>query len=379
MLHASSPAAKFWSPAVVVLAVCSLALVFIGLSGIQRGDELEGGHYVSRQVVWLFMGCLAAVVAWSFPYRWLRPLSYPGYVLVIGLLVLVFVFPARNGARRWIPLGPLSIQPSELAKIAVILALGEYLMFRKNHRTLPGLIPPFVMAMLPVLLILKEPDLGTALLFFPVLYAMLYIAGAKRRHLLATALAGLAMLPVLWMCMSSEQKSRITAVFQQRDGGTPESGDGYHLFQSKQMLALGGAFGSQFSGDAVDDPAAYLLPAGRTDFVYCLVGERWGLPGTLGTLLIFSCFVAAGLQVAGRTRDPFGRLLATGIVTVMTAQVLINTSMTVGLTPITGLTLPLMSYGGSSLVTTFFCIGLLLNVARSPGFDVAGQPFQFHD
>jgi len=364
---------------VIAVAFCSLLLVLLGLSGIQRGDQLEGGAFVPRQIVWIVAGVMSAAVAWMLPYKRLQGISYPFYSVALCLLVLVFFFPPKNGARRWIPLGPISIQPSELAKIALILALGQYLMFRKNHRTVQGLIPPFLMTAIPVLLILKEPDLGTALLFFPVLYAMLFVAGAKRRHLFATLAAGALMLPVLWGVMSAEQKSRVTAVFQQSDGGKPDTGDGYHLYQSKQLLALGGVWGSEWNGPALEDSAAYRLPAGRTDFVYCLIGERWGLFGTLGLQLVFTGLMLSGMLVAARTRDPFGRLIATGIVAILTAQVLINTSMTVGLAPITGLTLPLVSYGGSSFVTTAFCVGLLLNVASDPGFDVAGQPFEFTD
>lgn len=362
-----------------MLVICPLLLIWLGLSGIQRGDELEGGSYVSRQVVWLVVGGLLGTAVTFVPYRWWKPWGYPFYAVVFLLLILVFAFPPKNGARRWIPVGPISIQPSELAKLALILSLGHYLMFRKNHRTLLGLIPPFLMTALPVLLILREPDLGTALLFFPVLYAMLFVAGAKRWHLIATVLAGVALLPVLWSVMSAEQKSRVTAVFQQTDGGKPETGDGYHLYQSKQLLALGGVWGSEMNGMPVDDLAAYRLPAGRTDFVFSLIGERWGLWGTLGLLIVFSCFVMAGMTVAATTRDPFGRLVATGIIAILTAQVLINTAMTVGLAPITGLTLPLVSYGGSSLVTTAVSLGVLFNIAISPTFDVAGQPFQFTD
>lgn len=361
----------------IMLVICPLLLIWLGLSGIQRGDELEGGSYVSRQVVWLVVGGLLGTAVTFVPYRWWKPWGYPFYAVVFLLLILVFAFPPKNGARRWIPVGPISIQPSELAKLALILSLGHYLMFRKNHRTLLGLIPPFLMTALPVLLILREPDLGTALLFFPVLYAMLFVAGAKRWHLIATVLAGVALLPVLWSVMSAEQKSRVTAVFQQTDGGKPETGDGYHLYQSKQLLALGGVWGSEMNGMPVDDLAAYRLPAGRTDFVFSLIGERWGLWGTLGLLIVFSCFVMAGMTVAATTRDPFGRLVATGIIAILTAQVLINTAMTVGLAPITGLTLPLVSYGGSSLVTTAVSLGVLFNIAISPTFDVAGQPFQF--
>ncbi|WP_437226237.1 FtsW/RodA/SpoVE family cell cycle protein [Planctomicrobium sp. SH661] len=361
-----------------IVLTAMLSIIWLGISGIARGDELEGGsQFASRQVVWLALGSIVATVTAMIPYQRFRGISYPFYALTLVLLVAVYFYPARFGARRWIFVGPISIQPSELAKLSFILVMSEYLMFRKNHRTWIGLIPPFVMTLLPVLLILKEPDLGTALLFFPVLFAMLYTAGARRWHLGLTVLAGVAVSPVVWTNMSAEQKSRVTAVFLQRDGEAPDMEDGYHLHQSKQMLALGGAWGSEWNGASVEASQAYRLPAGRTDFVYCLVGERWGLAGTLGTLFLFSLLFAGGLQVAAMTRDPFGRLLATGIVSILAAQVMINTAMTVGLAPVTGITLPLMSYGGSSLITTGLSMGVLLNIALSPGFDVAGQPFQF--
>jgi len=361
------------------ILITTLLIIWLGLTGIARGDDLDfGGQFAQRQVLWLAIGSIVATLAWMVPYQRMKGLSYPFYAISILMLLAVYFYPPRYGARRWIFVGPISIQPSEIAKVAFIFALSEYLMFRRNHRTLIGLIPPFLMTILPVLIILKEPDLGTSLLFFPVLFGILFTAGARRWHLLTTILAGIAISPVVWWNMSAEQKSRVTAVFLQQDGTATDMGDGYHLHQSKQMLALGGIWGSEFDGEAVTDPHAYRLPAGRTDFVFCLVGERWGLAGTLGTLTLFAIFILSGLHLAASTRDPFGRLVSTGIVMMFAAQVIINTAMTVGLAPVTGLTLPLMSYGGSSLVTMGFCIGLLMNIAHSPGFDVAGQPFQFN-
>lgn len=363
----------------VIIPAIALVLVMIGYAGIARGDELSGGSLAPRQVMWLYFGVSGFLAAVVIPYRHLREWAFPALLCVLGLLIAVYFFPPRNGARRWIPLGLMSLQPSELAKLAYVLALSRYLMYRDNHRTLPGLMVPFAMTCVPVVLILREPDLGTSLLFFPVLFALLFAAGARFRHLAATLLAGIALLPVLWSVMSVEQKSRVTAVFLQRDGGEPQTGDGYHLWQSKQMLALGGPWGSSRAGMPVEDPAAYRLPAGRTDFVFCLVGERWGILGTLGVLALFGALCVSGLQVAACTRDPFGRLVATGITSMLATQVLINTAMTVGLAPITGLTLPLLSYGGSSLVSTCLGIGLLTNIALRRGFDVTGQPFHFPD
>jgi cell division protein FtsW (lipid II flippase) len=360
------------------IVACALALIGVGLSGIARGDVLAGqGAYVARQSVWIALAVPVLFAATVVPYRVMRRAAWPLFGLSLALLVVVYFMPARNGAHSWIPLGPVTFQPSELAKLAFILALADYLMYRRNYRRLSGLLAPFLVALVPVGLILREPDLGTALVFAPVLFAMLFAAGARPRHLALLVLVGVVLLPVLWRGMNAEQKSRVVSLVNQADGGPVPRGDGYHLHQSKQVLSLGGAWGSELSGVPVADPLAYHLPAARTDFVFCLVGERWGFAGCLATLGLYLGLFAGGLRIAARTREPFGRLLAVGIVAQLAAQVVINVGMTVGLMPITGLTLPLMSYGGSSLVATGFAVGLLLNVGLRPGYEIHAEPFRF--
>jgi rod shape-determining protein RodA len=363
-------------PAVIVLA--ALALIVVGLSAIARGDELYNlGEFAPRQQLWAAMGAVVFLVASVWPYQRLRWISYPIYGVCLLLLVLVFFMPAKNYSHRWIPLGLMDFQPSEIAKLAFIAALARYLMNRESFRTWRGLVIPFLMALIPIALILKEPDLGTALLFLPVLFAMLFAAGAKARHLAAVAMLGVLASPLLWMEMSAEQKSRIVSVFTQKTGGEAPRGDGYHLHQSKTVLALGGIFGSEMTGMPIQSRRVYHLPESRTDFVFCLVGERWGLLGCLTVLILYCVLFARGLLIAGKTRDPYGRLLAVGIVALIGSQVLINTAMTIGLLPITGMTLPLMSYGGSSLLTMCLALGLLVNIAMRPMTDAVGEPFQF--
>ncbi|MBQ15658.1 MAG: cell cycle protein [Planctomycetaceae bacterium] len=353
-------------------------LVTVGLSGIARGDQLAGsGHYFTRQLIWIGLAVPALVTAAWIPYRSLKPAAYLLFAGSLLLLLVVFLMPAHHGARRWIPLGVFDVQPSELAKLAFILALSHYLMYRRNYRRLLGLITPFVLTLVPLVLVLREPDLGTSLLFLPVLFAMLFAAGARPRHLALLGVLGMAVTPVLWMGMNVEQQSRIVSLFTQSDHGPAPRGDGYHLFQSKRMLALGGTWGSELAGMSSDDPAAYHLPAGRTDFVFCLIGERWGLGGCLLTLVVYAVLLIKGLAIAASTREPFGRLLATGVVTLLAAQAIINTGMTVGLMPITGMPLPLVSYGGSSLVATAIALGLLVNVAIRPGYEITAEPFRF--
>lgn len=360
------------------ILVCAAALMAVGLTGIARGDELAGGgNHFARQLVWVMLSIPVCLLATVVPYRRLKGVAWPLYGLSLLLLVVVYFMPSRHGSHRWIPLGFADVQPSELAKLAYIMTLAHYLMYRSNYRRWSGLVAPFFLTVIPVLLILREPDLGTSMLFFPVLFAMLFAAGAKWRYLLIVVVLGTATLPGLWTVMSAEQKSRVTTIFTQQDGGVRPKGDGYHLHQSKQMLALGGVWGSAALGTAVDDPLAYHLPASRTDFIFCLVGERWGLLGALGVLLLYLVLFGKGLQIANATQEPFGRLLAVGIVALLAAQLVINTGMTVGLMPITGLTLPLMSYGGSSLLTIAFALGLLMNVGLRPGYEVTGEPFRF--
>jgi rod shape determining protein RodA len=359
---------------------CACALCLMGLAAIGRGDELAGGGQLwGRQLEWILLAACALFAATLPHYRLLRHVCYPVFFGCLLLLAAVFLTQSRNGAQRWIPLGPIAFQPSELTKLAFIVALAAYLVHQRSYREIKGLLVPFVIALVPMGLILREPDLGTSLIFLPVLLAMLFAAGARVRHLVFVVLLALPVLPLMWVGMSAEQKSRIVTLFVQHDGGPAPTGDGYHLHQSKQVLALGGVRGSQFSGPMIDDPQAYHLPASRTDFVYCLVGERWGLIGGIATLLIYLALFAAGLRIAARTREPFGRLLAVGVVTLIAAQTVINTAMTVGLMPVTGITLPLISHGGSSLVTTAVALGLLLNVALRPGYEVAGEPFRFAD
>ena len=357
---------------------CAVTLVALGLTGIARADELnDGPDLFSKQVTWVLMSLPVLVAALAVPYRFWKPIGYWLFAASLPLLVVVLFMAKRGGARCWIPLGFFDLQPSELVKLTFILALAQYLMYRENHRRLTGLTAPFLITLVPLGLILIEPDLGSAMLFVPVLFAMLFAAGARPRHLLCVALLGVALSPVFWMKMSVEQKSRVTALFSQVDGGPNPGGDRWHQHQSKLVMSLGGVWGSEASGMPLDDPDAYRLFAAQTDFVFCMVGERWGLVGGLLTLAAYLALFAFGLKIAGATREPFGRLVAVGIVTLLATQTVINTGMTVGLLPVVGITLPLMSYGGSSLLTTAIALGLLLNVGMRPGYEMTPDPFRF--
>lgn len=354
-------------------------LLVLGCAAIARSDELAGisRGFARQQWVWAGLAMAAAVLVSRINYRVLIHWSYPLFGLSVLLLLVVYACPVINGAHRWIRLGPVGIQPSELAKLAFVVALARWLMYRENYRRLAGLATPLLLAVIPVVLILKEPDLGTAMVFMPVLFGMLWVAGARRADLAKGVILGLALIPILWTQMSREQRSRVTALWEQTGPGQQPTEDGYHLHQSKRMLTLGGWWGSALAGAACDDPGACRLPESHCDFIFPVVCERFGLVGAGGVLLLYALLVWRILGVAAATREPFGRLVATGMGAILGVQVLINTGMTVGLLPITGLTLPLLSYGGSALVSTGIALGLVMSIAMRPGYEVAPEPFRF--
>ncbi len=347
-------------------------------------------------------------------YRLLGPLSYWLYGLIIVLLMILLIekfipmpsfwreiVPVVNGSRRWMRVATIQIQPSEFCKIAYILALSWYLRYRSNYRELKGLIGPFALTLLAMLLILLEPDLGTVMLMMPILFAMLFAAGAKRIHLIAIILLGLAASPLLWISMHSYQRIRIASVLLQNDaifaraqqnpklakllaGGSANLNQwrrdkGYHLNHSKQAIASGGLVGFGFAKGPYLDQGRLHLPEAHNDFIFAIIAHQWGLLGCLCVLFLYCVIAACGLEIAWNNTEPYGRLIVIGVVSMMMMQVIINTGMTMGLMPITGLTLPLMSYGGSSLLVNLLAIGLLNNIGRDRPFTVAAKAFEFND
>lgn len=362
-----------------MIVLLTIGLLAFGWLGIGRSLELaeRGPRMLHAQMVWSVLG-LGAMVAVTLPnYRVLCRFSYVAFGVVVVLLVAVYGFAAINGSHRWIRVGPLGMQPSEFAKVIFVLMLARYLMYRENFRRPAGLLAPLALAMVPVLLILREPDLGTAVVFVPVLLLMLLAAGARRRDIALVMLAGMLTTPVVWAQMSREQRSRVTALFEQTEPGEAPTGDSYHLHQAKQMLALGGVRGSWLTGEVGADRSLYHVPEGATDSILAVIGERFGLVGISVLLLTYILLVWRLLVIAERTREPFGRLVAAGIASLFAVQVVINSAMMVGLLPITGLSLPLVSYGGSGLVAHALALGLALNVGLRPGYEVTPEPFRY--
>ncbi len=362
-----------------LLLFSSLGITLLGLCGLLRADELYGRTMlVERQMIWLLLALPVCALVAMTPFRLIRPWSTPLFVLSLGLLAVTLLMPPVNGSRRWIPLGFFDLQASEPARMTFILALALWLMHRRTQQTVSGLLVPALMAIIPMLLIIREPDLDTALLFVPVLLVMLLSAGANVRHLGNATLVLIAFVPLLWTQMSAEQKSRIVTVFTQQDGGRTPTGDGFHLHQSKQVLALGGFYGSITEPvPPVDDPAAWQLPASRTDFVFVMIGERLGFAGCATLMLCYCMLIFQALSIAQSAQEPWARLVAIGITTLIAEQAILNTAMTVGILPITGTTLPLCSYGGSSLISTWAGIGMLMSIRMHSAPEATGEPFFF--
>jgi cell division protein FtsW (lipid II flippase) len=361
------------------IVIAAVVLIGFGWIGIARFEELTGGSgwFLRQQIAYSVIALVVMLLAAVPSYRILGRFSYALFLLSLVSLAGVYYCSPINGVHRWIRLGPASIQPSEPAKLAFVLALARWLMVRDNYRRLRGIAAPLALTLLPVVLILREPDLGTSMVFLPVFFAMLFVAGAKRFDLAAVALAGVLVLPLLWTQMNQDQKSRIVSLFDQPAPHEQPNNDSYQLHQAKRVRAMGGVWGSLATGQPTDDLAAYHLPEAQCDFIFCVVGERLGLPGLALLLCLFGVLVARMVAIAAETREPFGRLLAAGVAALLAVEVTINAGVNVGLLPVTGISLPFISYGGSGLVTHAAAIGLVLNVALRPGYEMSNEPFRW--
>lgn len=350
----------------------------------------EVGPLTLRQASYLATGVGLLLLVLVPSYRRIGQYAYWIYwslVVLLGLLLLDkygIDLPLISGSRhdtvwRWIRVGPLSVQPSEFMKVGLILALAYYLRYRSSYRTWRGLIPPFLLTLLPMLLILKQPDLGTLLMLLPVLFVMLFVAGARLRHLATIVLLGCATMPAFYFFgMEDYQRERIQVLFKQNtDDQRWHMKQGYQLRQSLIALGTGGLTGQGYGEGAF--VRHNLLPEEHNDFIFAVIGNQWGLAGCLVVILAYVLIIICGLEVAMLTNDPFGRLLAVGVVVMIVVQALLNICMTLGLAPITGMTLPFVSAGGSSLWANFLALGLLVNVAQRRPMLIAHPPFEHQD
>jgi len=387
------------------LALAAVALVAIGLLTVYSATSIPGAHQGLwiKQMEWAGLAILAAWLAAAIPYRVYDTLAWPFYGLALVLLVAVLLMgTTAMGAKRWLDLGPIHFQPSELAKIATVLVLARMFDHPKlDLRRLRHWLPPLVLTLIPFALVAKEPDLGTSLSFPVVLVAMYYWAGLPFGSLLlglspvfnvalffvtgslwwfagmfvplllwARPRLGTLILMVLlngavaysvphiWEHLHDYQKRRIETFL---DPSQDPYGAGYQIIQSKIAIGSGGVMGKGYLKGS--QKALAYLPMRHTDFIYSVVGEELGLLGSLTVVLLYAVVIARGYRLAVSCRNGFASLMAVGLVTALFYHIMVNMLMTVGWAPVTGLPLPLLSYGGTALLVNGIQLGMLQNVA----------------
>ncbi len=369
-----------WLCVVAAGLLSILGAVAIGTVPPQPGEP----NLAMAHLAHLVIGIAAAVVVVVPHYRVTQKMSYPLLAVVVMMLIFVLIpwvpesiVRPRNGARRWINVVVTDFQPSELAKIAWVLALASYLRYRENYRRVLGLLLPLAITFIPMVLIFVEPDLGTALLFLPTLFAMLIAAGAKLRHLVAAMVIGVTLATAMYPILEPHQKARIRAMIAQVVGDDRYIND--IGFQGDRAMTLVGA--GQWTGVGKTHAAALVtynaLPEDHNDMIFAVITCRWGVLGAAAVWGVFLVLCGGGLLIAAQAKDPFGRLVCVGLVAVLFSQMAINTGMTIGIMPITGMTLPFVSAGGSSLVSAWIMVGLLLNIAMRRQRYLAREAFDF--
>ena len=346
------------------LLLCCLLLIACSVLTIRSASLTPAGDvlpYAGRQLLWAVPAVGAFLLAALLPYPRLVRRAPGLYALGLLTLALVLVVGTKvNGARSWFSLGPVRVQPSEFMKYALLLVVARALArMGERIKTWRGLLEVGALAGVPVGLIMLQPDLGMALTFVPLVGAPVLVAGARLRHLCALGALGLSALPVAWLFFLKQyQKLRILAYL---DAGAHASGTAYQTEQS--LVAIGsGGFGGRGWMEGAHGPLGF-LPERHTDFVFGVVGEDFGLVGGMVVLGLYGWLFAELARIAHAARDSEGRLIACGVLAITICQVGVNVGMALGLCPVTGLTLPLFSYGGSSLVASMLGFGLAASVA----------------
>jgi len=344
------------------LITCVLCLSVIGFFVIYSAT-IHGGEVSQiwkKQMFWFGISLITMWVFSKIDYRFWMEASYIFYfVSIVSLLAVLFIGDQTNGARRWIKLGIISYQPSELAKLSVLLVLARYigsqtieLYFLRRFFLLLFLL------VVPLLLILKQPDLGSALLLIPVSFILMYVGGIRVRWLIWVGLMALASTPLIWHFLKDYQRERLAVFIDPQDDPL---GAGYNIIQSVIAIGSGGISGKGYMQGTQTQLS--FIPEHHTDFIFSVVGEEWGFVGCVFVLGFYYFMIQRIFEISKKARDREGALLALGIAGMFTVQIIINVGMTVGLLPVTGLTLPFISYGGSSLMFSYAAIGILLNIS----------------
>lgn len=364
-LYSTAPASILYEWQLVLL---SLMLSGLGVTIIYSATAPMGAigkSFVVRQLTWISLGIVIAACVLFYDYKFLEQWGLWFYVLVVLVLIFVWSFGrATSGSRRWIDLGLMRLQPSEFAKLAIIVVLARYFHAKVGLGGLNfrDLATPFALTIIPVVLILIQPDLGTAAVTVLVALSMVVFIGIEKRTLLWITGASITLAPLAYFvgehALLDYQKKRILTFLN------PEYdpvGAGYHIIQSQIAIGSGGLSGKGFLQGTQNQ--LMFLPVKHTDFVFAVLAEEWGFIGCMVVLLLFCGVLLRGLAIAGKARDNFGALIAFGCVALLFWHVTINVGMVTGLLPVVGVPLSFLSYGGSSLISSFLAISILVNVS----------------
>jgi len=347
-----------------VILICIGIVMIYSSSSIYAWERYEDSFFfLKRHMVFLVIGAFLTFLVMSVDYRRFRRFAKPFLLLSLLLLVLVLIPGIGrevSGARRWFRFKFISFQPSELANMAIIVYIADFVTRKGNviKEFLRGFLPPVVILGLAALLILMQPDLGTTLAIGIVVFIMLFVSGVGITYLFSTILAGL---PLLYLLIFSVpyRKMRILAFL---NPWLDSKGTGFQIIQSQLALGSGGIFGV---GLGHSRQKLFYLPAAHTDFIFSIIGEELGLLGTLGVIILFIFFIRQGLRIIKNAPDKFGYFLSLGLVLMISLKVIINIGVSCGLLPTKGLPLPFISYGGSSLLFDMASVGILINIGRS--------------
>jgi len=363
--------ARDWLLLATAAALLAIGVAFVYSASYRSGPMGEGYYTTSpaKQVQWIAIGLAAFLAVMALNYRHLLEHAFILYGIGLGLLVLVLFFGVTSEeihARRWLNLGPFRAQPSEFMKLFVILALARYLMDTESHRRLSGLLVPLGMVAVPMALIVREPDLGMALVFLPIAFAMLYASAARPRHLLAVVAAMAAAVPLLWPHLHAYQKERILGFLTQDEPRSRQELlrlDLYQLEQAKIAIGSGQLFGQGWGRGSQNRLNFIPAKTRNNDFIFAVICEEWGFVGANAVLALYLLLLILCGRVAEEVHHPGGRLIVVGVTAMLGTQAIVNTAMAAGQLPIVGLTLPLVSYGGSSILSSLIGLALVANVS----------------
>ncbi|MBM4348974.1 MAG: rod shape-determining protein RodA [Deltaproteobacteria bacterium] len=348
-----------WGLLGIVLLIASIGI--LNLYSVTSNEETAGTPLYLKQVLWLAIGLGAMLVIAFVEYRFYTDFAYIVYATAVILLIIVLVYGIITfGAQRWMKVGPLIFQPSEFVKISLILALAKFFQRYPGREgySLKQLAFPFFLLFLPMILVLKQPHLGTAIVLLLIFLSILIFVKVRWSALITLGVIGLSILPLVWRFLKDYQRQRIITFF---NPDLDPLGAGYHLIQSKIAVGSGGLFGKGFMKGT--QCKLGFLPEQHTDFIFSALGEEWGLVGCFIVLGLYFLLILWGLRIAIGSKDRFGAILCFGVVAMLFWHTLINIGMVLGLMPVVGIPIPLLSYGGSFLLSTLIGIGLLLNVS----------------